>query len=206
MPRDVVFSTAEDRIDTCIDSSGDDLLEKQTGSDETDYLWVAQRGSYNYSVDYPGDSDHFNVNLGYNIIDTVARVISEEDTETILEVEEVDTSQLNDEEKYLKAAGILLDNTPRDIQRSFANDIVQLLSHPKLSYEFRTTEEGAITAYQLTKAIYPFSGDFTYQEFNDTVQTVVTIGHSAQSYANMCLDVQSAIDDHKPDDPLPYMQ
>lgn len=206
MPRDVDFATSVQRIDECIDSTGDELQERIQDDDGKVVEWVVERGDYTFTVEYPDDLDHFAVNFGYSILQTVARIISSEDAENILQAENIDVAEVDDDEQQFLAAKVLLEKTPDEIQASFGNNLIQLMSHPGVSFEFMSTDNGAIAQLTVTKNIYPFSDDFRYKEFDEAVQTVVTIGHAAMTYSHLSLDVQSVIEEETPSGPVSYIQ
>lgn len=206
MPRDVSLSTASTRIDECIDSTRDELQETEKNDNGTKIEWIVERGDYIYTVQHVEDADYFEVTFGYDIRNTVAQIISEEDAERVLRG--ADGRNIPDDKmkKMLKAAEVLLENASQNVQNQFANDLIQLMSHPGLGFEFQGTEGGALAVLQLKEFIYPYSDEFQFSEFNEAVQTVVTVGHAAITYVQVALDVQAALDAQKPEAPVNYIQ
>lgn len=206
MPRDVDYSAVETRIDECVDAAGDSLEERRYNDDDQTVMWLAQRGDWRYTIDKMGDSDFLHVSFSYDIPFTLEQALIDHDVDRILQASDVDTADIDDEQRGRMAALTLLENTPEDIQASFANDLIQLMSHPELSFEFKTTDAGVPYAFTISKPIYPYSDDFTFGEFDGAAQSVVTVGHAAVAYTNRSLDVQEAVQAQTPSEPPTYIR
>jgi len=204
MDTDVDIDTACHRIQSCIDESSDALKDVEHNSEGQTVRWVVERGDYRYTVNRTGTAPSFQVRFGHNVAHIVASIISIEDAENLLSPTDVETDGLDERELKILAAEYLLDNAPDDIKQSFNNGLVQLMSHPGLYFEYDNTDSGAITHYSLITDIHPFSDDFRYREFDQAVQTVITIGHAATTFVQMSLDVQGAVESAVPAE-VPYI-
>jgi hypothetical protein len=205
MVRDVDLSTASQRIDSCIDATNDTLRQTEQNDNGVTNAWVVERGEYVYSVEHQDGFNYFLINFAYQIPTTIAQIIDQQDAERILSASDADAPD-DDQERLHLAAQILLNDTPDDIQQRFANELIQLMSHPGVAFGLKTTDSGAVIGFDLMEYIYPFSDEFRFSEFNEAVQTVTTVGNAAMTYVQMSLDIQSAIDAQTPDGPVPYIR
>lgn len=208
MPRDVDLATVDDRIEACLDSTNDEVNDRETDDDGITVHWNAKRGDFIYTIEYQNDDvDFLTVNFSYDILGTVANALEDEDAIRVLESRGIDSSDMEDQEHLKRqAAAILLENAPDNIKISFGNQLVQIMAHPAQSFNFQVTENGGYAGFMLTKNIYPFSDEFTFREFDEAVQTIITLGHAAATYTQLSLDVQNAIEDHLPEDIPRYLQ
>lgn len=206
MVRDVTLDVAAHRIQSCIEASNDEMIDADHNDQGQTVKWVVKRGDFRYEVSHPDDAPHFTVQLSQSIVLTVASLLSEEDVDKVIQTEGFEKTDTDDQDASLLAAQYLLDNSPQEVKHSFGNGLVQLLSHPDMYFSCAMTDNGAITRYALMKNIFPFGEEFRYKEFDLAVQSIITIGHAASTYVQMCLDVEEAVDAMMPAGNVPYIQ
>lgn len=200
------LDTAADRIRHCIESSADDLVEVQENGDGAPIAWTIQRGSMIATVHYAEEHTCYQAVFPYSVIDDIQDILTVEDAQNVLRNYGESLDGIGDEEVQRRAAEHILDNTPEEILNDFANDLIQLLSHPSMSFQFYMTDAGTISGFQVEHSLFPGADDFRYRDYDEAVQSVITIGHAAMSYARQCLDVESAVDMHTTSAPPRYIQ
>jgi hypothetical protein len=182
------------------------LEETRKNGDGLPVLWTIQRGEMMAHVQCVEEGRYFSAVFPYSILEDIKRILEPEDISTVLESHSVDTVGMDEDEQLEMAAEIILDGVPDDVMFDFYNNLVEMLSHPRLSFQFYTTDQGTISGFQLEKSIYPTSDSFEYREYDEAVQTVVTIGHAAMKYCQRCIDVEEAVSHHSTPEPLRYIQ
>lgn len=200
------LQTASNKIQSCIDRSPDSLEREHTNDDGVPIVWEINRGSIIARVEYRDEHDCFQTVFPYNLISDVAAVMTDEDVENVLESYDENGGDKTPEERKAQAAELILNETPPDVAESFAHGILQLISQPKLSYALDGTDEDILYAFHVEKGIYPKSDSFEYRDYDEAMQSVVTIGNAAMSYARRSLDAEAMVAEHSSSEPLPFYQ
>lgn len=197
---------ASNKVQSCIEDSPDTLQQAETNGGGIPVFWQIQRGSLVAWLECAEDLQYYQAVLPYNMLDDVVSIMTEQDVRNVLDTYGVDEAFESEEERKAHAAKLILNETPEEAAQSFANGLLQLLSQPKLSFSFETTDEGVVYGFRVEKAIYPQYDTFEYRDYDEAVQTVVTVGNSAISYARQSLQVEEMVAAHESPEPLPYFQ
>lgn len=199
---DIDYSEVTSRIDYCLEKSGDEVLEKGENDSGEVVAWAAKRRNGIYNIVKSDHGEFLEIYYQFDIIQTIANQLDESHVSTILESKggDVDTEE---EDLSRIAARILLRRTPENVRTQFAYSLVQLLSHPRLQHHLNL-EEGFVSGFAVIKRIYPHNDSFRFMEFDESVQTVVTIGTAAKIFTDINLDFDSALGDYSDETP-PYI-
>lgn len=107
--------------------------------------------------------------------------------ESIEEIREADELPEELEDVYMRRRDYLaseewLHSLDEELMQDIKYHLKKELTAPEVGFTLIPQDSDVIHGFQVTKKIYPYEDEFRLQEFNDSVQAVVSIGVSGDSF------------------------
>jgi len=178
-----------------------DRISDDKGEQNVDIL-ACLHGESRYDILGHQSSSYFSIEYRYSLIERIGTQLSDEEitnmvgeepqdefeielgentdaSEAELIVE--DSENVEDLPPRFRAAIKLIESPDRETNQRFIYDLFQELSHPSVSTEIVTSQNGYFQGFVIRKKIFPQDSGFNLTEFNNSVQSVVSLGTFGQN-------------------------
>lgn len=177
MTKDSRFGQVENTLEDYIEEIGDEIEEVVSEEDAVGFS--CQRGSSPYQIIGYSDVEYFVVWFQWDLLDSLANEIEEEDAEPFVEkhTDEDDLKKIKEKEEDVRrlAARVLLHSLDEEYIDELRYQLSEEMFSPLINI-FINEEEGIITGYEIQDKIFPYEESFSPSDLEKSVQAVVTTG------------------------------
>lgn len=181
---------------------GDEIAYQQTveptNGEEFEVL-MCFKGDSKYGIYGFPDYDYLSIVFEYSLLERLAVSLDSEtienhtgeyvDTDEIAEVSPENTgdgeiiigAEQDENPPEIRAAKSIVESIDEEINERFIFDLFQQSSYPQVSTEIKRTENGYFSGFSIRRKIFPDDSGFNLTEFNNSVQSVVSIGVFAEN-------------------------
>lgn len=200
------FDRCVQRIDDCIEESGDEIVDAYYSKDDATRTvgYDALRGGWVYQILGTPGHDDFRIRFPFDITNNISDILTEEDAESIL-------SDLSDPsveaDKLTRASIAILDDMDPELMSEFEQHLISTLMDSSVGYNVDKTEEGSVVGFTISRPVYPADDGFSLTEFSHSVQAVITTGIGGVQFINSAFQFEDLIEGYTTPDPIPrYLQ
>lgn len=176
----------KDEIEETYEYGVEDRLEENQAG------FTCRRGGYTYYVSGEVGDKYFQLTFPFNFQSSLASGLTEETAENYLDNAGVSTEETGEDLKYLAAKRILMNMESEDRQ-DLLFYLVERLSSPHTAYQLIMDDQD-FQGFEVVRRIFPYEEDFSLSTFNDSVQSVVSVGAKGAKFLQKTfkLDIQKA--------------
>lgn len=190
MTSDYDFSQALERIEYCIDTVGDGVKEEIV-DDGQKLGFVSERwGARYFAVGLP-DVRYFEISYPYSLVGTLEDILDESNANDLLDG--VDTTGL-DGSNERQAAEHLMNSMAEATREKLRFHLREKLSTPDTNCNIHTSNSGGILRFEVRDRIYPLEDDFSLNEFESSVQSVMNVGTDAAKFLSYAFNIEEYVD------------
>lgn len=185
------YAEALRQVVTHIEAIGNEIVDEYSGTTDdgqnVNGYWC-MHGNNSYRVHAIEDDDlaYFRVIFPYDVLGDYSYklAISESDK---------NPAEITDEDLDRQAANDDLNRRAGDSPQQYADlkeNLMSILENTTpAAYEYTTTENGAVTGFEVKQKIYPISPTYSTKQYGDSVQRVVSIGLPARRFLRQAFGI-----------------
>lgn len=157
---------------------------------------ICSRGGSTYMIFGSSDSRVMEVAYLFDIRHELASVLGEEQVSSLLNVDRSKIDMGEDDEiteDAQDAADQFLSSIPSEDIRQLTFYLEDRISSPGIGYSIRQEDDGGyLTGFRVHGRLFPYVERFDLMEFDDRIQSVVSVGHKGSRYLSNAFIVDIA--------------
>ncbi|WP_147298712.1 hypothetical protein [Haloferax sp. Atlit-47N] len=189
-----------EKIKRCVENIGDDVATiKTTKSAEGKefQLLVCFHGTNRYVILEDPDQSYFEISYEFHLTEQIAARLSPDNIaertglspDEVEQFEEVDHNVVDDDRgdiviaqkgddlpPPIQAAQDVIESLDKEVLERFGLNLFQELSQPEVAVSLRHTENEYFDGFRISRKVFPDDSGFSVTEFNNSVQSVITVG------------------------------
>ncbi|MBS1264098.1 MAG: hypothetical protein MAG715_01298 [Methanonatronarchaeales archaeon] len=180
MPTEEEFIKALELIESYIAEIDDEIEERSELGvedivDENGAGFTCKHGDYTYHVVGRPENRYLQIIFPFNFQQVLTIVLTEENAENYLDSIGASTEETGEDFKLFAAKEMLKSLEPEE-QRSLMFYLLERLASPHTGHRTIFDDQGAFQGFQVERRVFPYEEGFSLSTFNDSVQSVVSVG------------------------------